>query len=150
MKIAPISNYEQYKLNNTNFKGTIVNNQDLKYLIQLSNVDGKIGFKNILQTIPKVNDGLVFEIKSTFYDNDEFGLGDGNSGTYYFLYKRSEQDSKPKLPILSIDSNNYPYNGYNIWLSIINDAIRAEYPQLFPPEVEIESKQEIEKLLAEV
>ena len=150
MKIASIGNYEQYKVKNTNFKGTVVNNEALNTLVHISNLDGKIGFKNILQTIPKVKDGLVFEITQKFYDTDEYGIGDGVSGECYHLYKKSEQDPNPKLPIFSIDSNEYPYYAGTIWLSLINDKIRAEYPDLFSSETKDTESASIIKLLAKV
>ena len=138
MKVVPISTYEQYKLNNTNFNGTVVKNEHLMDLIHKSNADGI--FRGILRKIKRVNDGVIFEIKHNYYDEDEYGLGEGKSGERYYLYKKSQQEPNPKLPVHIIDSNDYPYDGYKLYLSIINDQIRKEYPDLFSTKDKTASK----------
>ncbi len=147
MRIQPVQqqNYIKYNSQKVNFKGEFVKNKDIKYLMQKSNIGALKRFKEVLQNIKKVKDGLIFWVESAEFETEIHNGSETYWYENYYLYKQNGQDKETKRTLAYV----YDDVPYSQKLSKINEELEYFYEKEIPPEDKNNMCKEIEGLFIE-
>lgn len=145
MKVKAVQqhNYASCNRRNINFKGEFVKNDALNTLMRTSNIGGLKRFKELVQSIKKVQDNLIFWVERVESEYEIHNGSDTATDISYYLHKQSGQDKKTDKILASI----YDEIPYSAKLSKVNEALEEFYKNDIPIEDKTNLMNEIEELL---
>ena len=120
MRIYPINSYSVQNNTKPSFKGEIVQNIDLKKLIEQSNKDGAKRFERITQEIKKIPDNIVFWIGEFYSEND----AEKTMDLSYDLFRQIGNDKNTKKLMKCFWAKDIPAS---LRLSKVNEEIEKLY-----------------------
>ena len=146
MKVQAIQQHQNYtscNRRNINFKGEFVKNETLNTVMKISNIGGLKRFKELVQSIKKIQDNLIFWVERSVYSRPINNGSDTELVITYYLYKQNKQNGTEKEKIGYI----YDEIPYEAKLSKVNEALEKFYKNDIPADEKNNLMNEIEELL---